>query len=232
MCEGADLAECVIVTTKDLPFPFFPLPHLLQLYLYIALEMSLPRISVNMTIAPASVTLGVPCLITLVATLSHPTPITIYTQRSVLNRPLAQTVRNFYCVDLSNNNDPVFLETRKCTKRAGGVRRELGGRDDQYFHTLEPEKPYEFIDRFILSYGLNEPLVAGHRYRFGFSEKQTSPCWFDGTREDVLHPPGEREKIDKEWAQGQIILDVGPPLEFDALEGSVSPLRSTHEDLL
>jgi hypothetical protein len=194
--------------------------------------MSLPKISVNMTITPASVTLGVPCSLTLVATLSHPTPITIYTQRSVLNLHLAQKVKNFYCVDLSNNNDPVFLQTRKCTKRVGGVRRELGGIDDQYFHTLEPEKPYEFIDRFILSYGLNERLVAGHRYRFGFSEKQTSPSWFDGTREDVLHPPGEHERVDKEWAQGRIIFDLGPPFEFDVLEGSVSPLKSTHDDLL
>jgi hypothetical protein len=187
--------------------------------------MSLPKISVNMTITPASVTLGVPCLITLVATLSHPTLITIYTQRSVLNLPLAQTVRNFYCVDLSNNNDPVLLETRKCTKRAGGVRRELGGRDDQYFHTLEPEKPYEFTDRFILSSSLDETLVAGHRYRFGFSEKQTSPRWFDDTREDVLHLSGEREKTDKEWAQGQIILNLGPPFEFEVLktDDSVSP---------
>jgi hypothetical protein len=92
--------------------------------------MSLPKISVNMTITPASVTLGVPCSLTLVATLSHPTPITIYTQRSVLNLHLAQKVKNFYCVDLSNNNDPVFLQTRKCTKRVGGVRRELGGIDD------------------------------------------------------------------------------------------------------
>jgi hypothetical protein len=38
-----------------------------------------------------------------------------------------------------------------------------------------------------------------------------------------LHPPGEHERVDKEWAQGRITLDLGPPLEFDVLEGSISP---------
>ena len=184
--------------------------------------MSHPAISVNIAIEPASVTLGEPGSIILSTTLSHPTPITIYTWPTVFNLQLSQQRRNFFCTDLSNNNEPVRLETTKGGKRSGHISRVLGGKHDQYFVTLEPGKTVEIRFPFLLTTRLdNTPLQdgtlkAGHRYRFGFSEGECVWDWMHGTREEILLPPGDNAPMDRGGLK--IVLDTGPPIEFEVLE--------------
>jgi hypothetical protein len=184
--------------------------------------MSHPAISVNIAIEPASVTLGEPDSIILSTTLSHPTPITIYTWPTVFNLHLSQRRRNFFCIGLSNNNEPVRLETTKGGKRSGHISRVLGGVHDQYFVTLEPGKTVEIRFPFFLTTRLDNtsrqdgPLIAGHRYRFGFNEGESVWTWFEGTREEVLAPPGEESPIEE--GKSKILLDTGPPIEFEVLE--------------
>jgi hypothetical protein len=178
--------------------------------------MSHPAISVSIAIEPASVTLGQPCSIILSTTLSHPTPITIYTWPTVFNLALSQVRKNFFCIDLSNNDEPVRLELTKGGKRSGYICRELGGKHDQYFVTLEPGKSVVITAPFIFTTRLDKPLVAGHRYRFGFREGESVWYWFPGTREEVLAPPGEESSIEE--GESKIMLDTGPPIEFEVLE--------------
>ncbi|KAH0386015.1 hypothetical protein KCU92_g2964, partial [Aureobasidium melanogenum] len=172
--------------------------------------------SVTITITPSSVTLSRPCLLTLSATLSYSSPITIYTWPSVFNLNLAQRRKNFFCIDLSNDNAPVKLETTKGGKRSGHISLELGGIDDEYFRTLVPEKPVDFTAPLIVATRPNKPLVAGHRYRFGMNEGESILYWYEGTREQTMSPPGQDAPAAKDMRT--ILLDVGPPIEFEVLE--------------
>lgn len=178
--------------------------------------MSHPTISVRLAISPESVTLGASCSIILSTTLTYPTPITIYTWPTVFNLNLSQKRKNFWCIDLSNNNQPVRLEWTKGPKVSGWISRVLGDFDDEYFVTLEPGKTLNITGPFKLSTRLNTTLVAGHRYRFGFSEGESVGNWMHGTREEVMLPPGDRSPMDS--AGPRIVLDTGPPIEFEVLE--------------
>ena len=178
--------------------------------------MSHPAISVNISLEPAAVTLGAPCSIILSTTLSYPTPITIYTWPTVFNLDLSQIRKNFWCIYLSNNDEPVRLELTKGGKRSGYISRELGSFHDQFFVTLEPGKTVNITGPFVFTTRLDQPLVAGHRYRFGFSEGECVGNWMHGTREEVMLPPGDRSPMDK--AGPKIVLDTGPPIEFEVLE--------------
>jgi hypothetical protein len=196
------------------------------------LEMSHPTVSVDLAIKPASVTLGAPCSITLSATLSHPTPITIYTWPSVFHLKLSQQRRNFFCINLSNNDEPVMLELTKGGRRSGHISLMLGGVHDQYLQTLTPGKSVEFTAPFFLATRLDRPLIAGHRYRFGFSEGESIKYWMEGIREEVMSPPGVNMPFDK--GSRKIVLDLGPPIEFEVLEsnsktqGHTSTAKKTH----
>lgn len=139
-----------------------------------------------------------------------------------VNLHLSQRRRNFFCIDLSNNNEPIRLETTKGGKRSGHISRVLGGVHDQYFVTLEPGKTVEIRFPFFLTTCLDNtprqdrPLTVGHRYRFGFNEGESVWTWFEGTREEVLAPPGEESTI--EAGRLKILLDTGPPVEFEVFE--------------
>ena len=178
--------------------------------------MSNPAISVNIALEPATVTLGATCSIILSTTLLYPTPITIYTWPTVFNLDLSQIRKNFWCIDLSNNNESVRLELTKGGKRSGYICRELGSFHDPFFVTLEPGKAVDITAPFVLTTRLDKPLVAGHRYRFGFSEGECVGDWMHGTREDVMLPSGDRSPMDSSGPY--IMLDVGPPIEFEVLE--------------
>lgn len=180
--------------------------------------MSHPAISVRLSLSPESVTLGAPCSIILSTTLTHPTPITIYTWPTVFNLGLSQRRKNFWCIDLSNNDEPVRLEYTKGGKRSGWISRVLGDFDDPFFLTLEPGKTADITDQFSFTKGLENRLVAGHRYRFGFSDRECVGDWMHGTREEVMVPRGDRSPMD---SPGPIImLDTGPPIEFEVLESA------------
>lgn len=178
--------------------------------------MSRPTISVNITLEPAAVTLGAPCSIILSTTLTYPTPITIYTWPTVFNLGLSQRRKNFWCIDLSNNDEPVRLGTTKGGKRSGWISRVLGDFNDQSFVTLELGKTVDISAPFMLTTRLDGPLVAGHRYRFGFNEGECVGDWMHGTREEIMLPPGDRSPMGREGPR--IVLDVGPPIEFEVLE--------------
>ncbi|KAH0284073.1 hypothetical protein M436DRAFT_85137 [Aureobasidium namibiae CBS 147.97] len=178
--------------------------------------MSHPAISVNIALEPAAATIGAPCSITLSVTLSHPTPITIHTWHTVFNYARSKVRRNFWCIDLSDNDKPVQLETVKCGMRSGYICRELGGLDDQYFVTLEPGKVVEFTAPFILAHRVDNRLVVGHRYRFGLSERECVQYWMHGTREEIMLPPGQHAPIEN--AGPAIMLDAGSPVEFEVLD--------------
>jgi hypothetical protein len=182
----------------------------------ITLEMSHPTVSVDIAIKPASVTLGAPCSITLSTTLSHPTPITIYTWPSVFHLNLSQQRKNFFCIDLSNNDEPVMLELTKGGRRSGHISLMLGRVHDQYLRTLVPRKSVEFTAPFFLATRLDRPLIAGHRYQFGFSEGESIKYWMDGTREEVMSPSGMNAPFDK--GSRKTLLNLGPPIEFEVLE--------------
>jgi hypothetical protein len=195
--------------------------------------MSHPIVTVNIAIEPSSVTLGEPCSIILSTTLSYPSQILIHTWPSVFNLRLSQRRKNFFCIDISNNDEPVFLALTKGGKRSGYIGRMLGGVHDQYLRTLYPGNSVVFTAPFLLATRLDGPLVAGHRYRFGFSEGESIKDWMHGTREEVMTPPGVNAPFDK--GSRKIILDLGPPIEFEVLESSSemqSPtlvLGKTHE---
>jgi hypothetical protein len=175
--------------------------------------MSHPAISVDIAITPASVTLGAPCSITLSATLSYPSPITIYTWPTVFNLDLSQIRKNFWCIDVSNNDEPIRLELTKGGKRSGWISRVLGGVHDRFFVTLEPGKTVDITAPFVLTTRLDKPLVVGHCYRFGFSEGECVGNWMHGTREEVMLPPGDDAPMDR--GGPKIVLDTGPPIEFE-----------------
>ncbi|KAG9571384.1 hypothetical protein KCU71_g227, partial [Aureobasidium melanogenum] len=129
---------------------------------------------------------------------------------------LAQRRKNFFCIDLSNDNAPVKLETTKGGKRSGYISLELGGIDDEYFRTLVPEKPVDFTASLIVATRPNKPLVAGHRYRFGTNEGESILYWYKGTREQIMSPPGQDAPAAKDMRT--ILLDLEPPVEFEVLE--------------
>lgn len=92
----------------------------------------------------------------------------------------------------------------------------LGDFDDQYFVTLEPGDTVDITAEFTFTKRLDNLLVAGHRYRFGFSDRECVGNWMHGTREEVMLPPGDDSPMDK---GGPIImLDTGPPTEFEVLQ--------------
>jgi hypothetical protein len=178
--------------------------------------MSHPTVSVDIAIKPASVTLGAPCSITLSTTLSHPTPITIYTWPSAFHLNLSQQRRNFFCIDLSNNDEPVMLELTKGGRRSGHISLMLNSVHDQYLRTLVPGETVEFTAPFFLATRSDRPLIPGHRYRFGFNERESIQYWMEGTREEVMSPPGVNAPFDK--GSQKIMLDLGTPIEFDVVE--------------
>lgn len=126
------------------------------------------------------------------------------------------------------------------TRHCGGRRKgRISRRHDHFFHTLEPGQTVNFTARFILSMRPDNPLTAGHRYRFGvgghplievFEESQQFERWLLGTREEALSKPGEDE-FEIDWAHESIEVIMPKPIEFDVL-GSQDPGVSEREGTL
>jgi hypothetical protein len=75
-----------------------------------------------------------------------------------------------------------MLELTKGGRRSGHISLMLGRVHDQYLRTLVPRKSVEFTAPFFLATRLDRPLIAGHRYQFGFSEGESIKYLMDGTR--------------------------------------------------
>lgn len=175
-----------------------------------------PTMRVTMDVQPPLISMGEDCTLTITATLDYPTPITLYTRPTIFNLSLAQRLRSFFCIDLSDNNKciPVDVDT-DC--RRGGISRQLGGRDDQYFFTFYPAVPISFTERFDVAARSYRPLTPGHRYRFGINRQHLSVSWLwlHGTREDVMNTEPEFLGIE---GRSEITILPGDEVEFEMKE--------------
>ncbi|KIL86247.1 hypothetical protein FAVG1_10644 [Fusarium avenaceum] len=116
---------------------------------------------------------------------------------------------------------PLQLESTKGPKRPQ-FSFALGGRDDDYFITLEPQKPMVITHRFLRSVALegDRAFLPGHKYRLEVREDEEAEWWRYGKKEDVMSPPGQFvAKEGYEHASGPPIK-LGPiaPVEFE-IEG-------------
>ncbi|KAH6956150.1 hypothetical protein DER45DRAFT_585019 [Fusarium avenaceum] len=134
--------------------------------------------------------------------------------------PSISRLKNFICTDLTAGS-PLQLESTKGPKRPQ-FSFALGGRDDDYFITLEPQKPMVITHRFLRSVALegDRAFLPGHKYRLEVREDEEAEWWRYGKKEDVMSPPGQFvAKEGYEHASGPPIK-LGPiaPVEFE-IEG-------------
>jgi galactose mutarotase-like enzyme len=162
-------------------------------------------------VSPSSATIAV------TATSHASEPITIFTWHTIFNLRLAQRRRNFICTDLTAGS-PLQLESTKGPKRPQ-FSFALGGRDDDYFITLEPQKPKTITHRFLQSAALegDRTFMPGHKYRLEVREDEEAKWWRYGKKEDVMSPVGQfAAKEGYEHASGPPIR-LGPiaPIELE-----------------
>ncbi|KAG5756146.1 hypothetical protein H9Q72_001081 [Fusarium xylarioides] len=180
-----------------------------------------PTISVSLSIDPPTFTRGSvsppSATITITATLHASEPITIFTWHTIFNLELAQRRKNFICTDLTTGL-PLQLETTKGPKRPQ-FSYELGGHDDQYFITLEPEKPTIITHRFLRSAGLEGDRVfkPGHRYQLKVRDNEEAEWWRYGKKEDVMSPPGQSSPKEGCEDPSGLPIRLSPidPVEFE-----------------
>ena len=98
------------------------------------------------------------------------------------------------------------MEITKGPKRCGFLR-VLGGRDDRFFHTLEPGIPVTFTETFKLWSRAADPPSAYpvHRYRLRLNDEEAIDYWWYGRKEEVLAPPRTIEGLDE---------PSGPPIQL------------------
>ncbi|KAF4969868.1 hypothetical protein FZEAL_10150 [Fusarium zealandicum] len=157
-------------------------------------------ISVTLAIDPPKFTRRAesPPSISLTAIFHAAEPIAIFLWHSVFNPKLAKR-RNFTCMDLTTGT-ALELETTKGPKRSESSS-ELGGTDDEYYCTLQPERPVTFTHKLIRSHALEgeRAFVPGHTYRLKVRDDEEINWWRYGRKEDVLVPQGNpcRDKAPK-----------------------------------
>jgi hypothetical protein len=95
------------------------------------------------------------------------------------------------------------------TKQQGIVHRE-----DRYFHTLQPEQPYEFSALFTFALAKQLEQRPG-RYRLAVNNSIKLKWWKEGTREENVPPLGQKPDDDMYVASGEpiIVTDI-QPIEF------------------
>ncbi|KAI9712512.1 MAG: hypothetical protein M1828_001693 [Chrysothrix sp. TS-e1954] len=177
-----------------------------------------PPITIALSISPPNFSPGSAVELSITAISHAQTPLTIFTWPTIFHLDLAQRRRNFTCVDLETT-EPLQLETTKGGKRPA-FSRELGGKDDAHFRTLEPKEPVTFSGPFKLANRMVEglyALVPGHRYQFGVQNGEGVSWWKEGRKEDVLAPRGEDAGLGE--AGGKPIVFEGiEPVDFKVEE--------------
>jgi hypothetical protein len=175
-----------------------------------------PSISITLAIDPPSFSPGEAVELSITAVSSASTSITIFTWPNVFNLKLAQRRKNFQCVNL-DTGEPLNMELTKGGKRPG-FRHDRDSIDDKYHLTLKPGQPLKVSHSFGLAYRSAEgphSLTAGHRYAFEVRQGEEVNWWREGTREEVLAPPGQSAMSE---ASGEsIVLDTAGPVEFTVL---------------
>ncbi|KAF4437197.1 NCP1-NADPH-cytochrome P450 reductase [Fusarium acutatum] len=138
-------------------------------------------------------------------------PITIFTWHTIFNLALAQRRKNFICTDLTTGL-PLQLESTKGPKRPQ-FSFALGDRDEEYFITLQPEKPI-ITHRFFRSAGLHGDRVfkPGHRYQLKVRDNEEVEWWRHGKKEDVMSPLGQASP--KEGCEDP----SGPPIKLSHID--------------
>ncbi|KAF5563769.1 NCP1-NADPH-cytochrome P450 reductase [Fusarium phyllophilum] len=180
-----------------------------------------PAISVSLSIDPSTFTRGSvsppSATISITATSHASEHITIFTWHTIFNLKLAQRRKNFICTDLTTGL-PLQLESTKGPKRPQ-FSYEFGGHDDQYFITLEPEKPTTITHRFLRTAGLEGDRVfkPGHRYQLKVRDNEEAEWWRYGRKEDVMSPPGQSSPKDgcEDPSGPPISLSPIDPVEFE-----------------
>ncbi|EXM17962.1 hypothetical protein V3481_004301 [Fusarium oxysporum f. sp. vasinfectum] len=112
---------------------------------------------------------------------------------NIFNLELAQRRKNLICTD-PTTGPPLQLERTKRPKRAG-FSSELGGHDDKYYCTLEPEIPFTFAYRLMRAYAIEVErcFTLGHTCRLEVRDNESIRWWRYGRKEDVLAPPDQFE---------------------------------------
>lgn len=178
-----------------------------------------PSISITLTITSPKFPLSpsLPPTITLTAVSHYHEPITIFTHSTIFNLGLSQRRSNFICHDITTADiKPLRLNFSKGGKRPA-FSRELGGSDDRFFVTLEPETPTEFQGPFRRPNGSRDQssLEVGHRYWFGVKDGQVVAWWWVGRKAEVMAPPAERASLGE--ASGEAIAVKVEGVEFEVL---------------
>ncbi|TVY79729.1 Mitochondrial phosphate carrier protein [Fusarium oxysporum f. sp. cubense] len=123
-------------------------------------------------------------------------PITIFTWDSIFNLALAQRRKNFICTNLTAGT-PLQLERTKGPKRAG-FGSELGGPDEKYCCTLDPEIPFNFTYRLMRAYAIEgeRSFTPGHTYSLQVRNNESIRLWRYGRKDNVLAPPDQVESLE------------------------------------
>jgi len=182
-----------------------------------------PSISIALAVDPPSFSPGAAVQLSITAVSHASTPVTIFTWPNVFNLKLAQRRANFKCVDLETG-EPLFLELTKGPKRAG-FSCERGSQDDQYYLTLEPGQPLKISEQFGLAKRPTEgprAISPGHRYAFEVRHGEQVDWWREGTREEVLVPPGQSGQVEGsealyEASSEPLVLNIAGPVVFTVL---------------
>ena len=180
--------------------------------------MAQPTIAATLSLSPPNPNRSEDATLTITAILSHYKPITICTWKTLFGTDLSQQ-KAFVCTDLTSDASvPVCTQTN-CSRRRPWAHAEIGGENDQWFHTLEPGQPVEFALDFAMHQREGEPyrLKVGDRYRFGVKEGEAVGKWWQGRREEVMAPPGEHRELGVSSGP-PIVVEVGNQVEFEVLE--------------
>lgn len=172
-------------------------------------------VTVTIAIISANFSVDEEVKLELTATSNYPSPITIFTWPTILNPDLAQSLGNFTCVDLADQQTDLYSADTPGPNRMI-LTRARGGQDEEFFHTLEPNKPAVFSAAFGAAYAASHGslvFLPDHRYRFGVQEGSRIRWWKKGIRDEIMTPEGSSGALGK--ASGKpIMLTNIDPIEF------------------
>ena len=173
-----------------------------------------PSIHASIAISPANLRLGEAATLTVTATLTHTAPVTIFTWGTIFDTDLSLS-QGYKCTDLTTNAS-VAVETRK--KKRHAFRHDLGSPDEVYHRTLEPGKTTVFTGSFLLAqqcYNDSYKLTAGHRYRFEPRGQNVVSRWWNGRKEEVMSPPGQRAALQDDTGPPRSPIEMNSDIRFE-----------------
>lgn len=135
-------------------------------------------------------------------------PVTVWIWSSVLHAKVAQGPGAFTLTHLDTNTSVPTQEMFR-TEQDGGIHP-----NDRYFPTLHPEQPSKFRVP-ITSFRSKQLAMKPGRYRLAVTNRVELQWWKEGTREEVVAPPGKKPEDDMYVPSGEpIIFSELEPIEF------------------